>query len=365
MLAEKARIVEAMKEVESEFKAINQRYGFTLIRNFDMDAESPLFIIVLYNGTRLKVPFEEARERMEEYLRTHSEEVEGMREAAAPTDAETEKPLPVEEGPPVSEGVQGAEETSEEQGVRQMKAAKAAEDLLRQNFADFVITPMNHMKEVEKARIDHGIKQHYKKVSNHRSSVVLNGYVYNSGQSEKQFKDSLRAAIEKAINAMVSSSYRNKSPMAIAFVPADKYELAQAVLAVMLRTEQNADKKEMLRRVRIVGETNIPEDGLVNELHHADLGREFLNYDRLIDGKTKAERVDQRELERRTAASIIEHIRTLTVDPQAEILSTDKNPTEVIEDFLKGEVFLPELGKMDFNTWRDVHEALLAIRTSL
>jgi hypothetical protein len=246
------------------------------------------------------------------------------------------------------------DEEDMERPIRQMATALVAAEDINSDVANWIITPTNENKETEKAAIFSIIRREYKKSSGYRVDTRINGYAYTAELSDRALEDNLRETFERTLTQMANSIDKTpeKDSRAVAFVPADKYDIA--VRALESLEMPNKD------RIRIVKEQGIDPTGLVNELHHADIGRELLNYDRIVD---RPEAEIDRERAQGVASRIISHIRSVVSDPSSGVLAGD--PMTVLNNFLKGVAALPAMDKMDFNAWKEAHETLLAVRRSL
>ena len=245
--------------------------------------------------------------------------------------------------------------------IRQMAAAVEAEGDLLDDIANWVITPMSDVPGAESAKgaIEKAIKKMIRKTAGHDERMRMNGYFYSD--DDAVLKENLRDVFVNTLMHMADGKFVDKDPRAMAFVPQDKYDLAMEVLS-----EIKLDNKDRLTIVMekgihlIVEEKGKQVKRFVSEMSHVDMGREFLNYGRMIRKPD-----DRREpvKERQVAERIVAHLKTLVIDPSAKELSGD--PTLVMKNLLDGKVALPEMGQLDFEAWKEEHKALLAVRRSL
>ena len=343
----------------------------------------------------------------EELVSTVPEAPGEAEERFAPSFAELEaRTQTVTEEVPLDE-----EEKLKEQ---QLKAEESAA-LIGNNKAFFVVGAESILSENEKARVDGELDDIYDdewKRGNgdaNRSFTKMMGYEVSPEMTEEEFMRSFGDSSAKLILEMTENIYKDKDKWAIAFVPerGNYYDLAKGVLSLIktLKSEEEEDiefrdktrrdlesligaqgvsilisaleerlkdldeatLKDLIDRTNIVKRKNYPFNGMINEVHQSDMGRELLNFASLearLEAVPEGERdIDLENEVKEVAAGIVSHIKTIVIDPSAPELQDD--PVAVVRGFLRGSTALPEMEAYDIEELKDMHDALLAIKRSL
>jgi len=237
--------------------------------------------------------------------------------------------------------------------IVQMRAALDAADDINNGFADWIITPTHRDKarpSNQKTAVTSAISREYRRSQGYTGDIRINGYVYDEDMLEDNLKETFRTTLVQMGNAMARAP--EKDARAIVFIPHDKYDLGVSALEGL-----DLPYKDRVRIVKIDG---MDPTGLVNEMHHADIGRELLNYDRLLDGPDG--KIDH-ERARAVAGRIVSHIRSVTMAPNSSVFEGE--PMVVVNNFLKGITALPAMERKNLERWRETHETFLAVRRSL
>jgi hypothetical protein len=251
----------------------------------------------------------------------------------------------------LSQEVKSLHAASESAAIKSQKAAMEVAKDIGGNVRDWIITPTSSSPGMtsKKTGVVSDIQRMYARSSEYRRSVNINGYVYSD--DDKTFKDNLRKALNRTLDQMDETPTGvtpDGDARAIALVPSEKFDAAKDVL-------NEIDLSRHMGRIVVVRADGIADvNGLVNELHYADIGRGLLHYGRVKEsGATaRAESV---------AESVIAHLQAVT----GKQLSFSGKAKDFLDAILSGAEALPAIAPMDFKTWVDEHNAFLAIRRSL
>jgi len=105
-------------------------------------------------------------------------------------------------------------------------------------------------------------------------------------------------------------------------------------------------------RVELVKETNIPEDGMIDEVNHVYLGKGLLNYKRILEGSGE---VDSAVIRR-----LATYIKAIVMNPEAAIY----NDPALIDKILDGTISLPMAVPLS-GKWKEEQISILEVRKSL
>ena len=268
------------------------------------------------------------------------------------------------------------EEIDTEKMLRQMIAAEEVAAHIENDRADFIMSPASLYSKQEKDRVDNEMGNIYDeswkahgKGDEVRSFVKIMGYTIDPAMTEEEFKENFKRAVKKLFLEMMHRRYQEKDKRAIIFMPAQDnyYDIARGILDEVLDEGlagvDNKVLQDLVSRTELVKEENMPLNGMINEVHHCDMGREFLDYVRLLAVPEEARDADYEGEVRETASKLVTHLKTIALDPTTEVLEGD--PIDVINNFLNGRTALPAMEEYDLGELERVHEALLEIRRSL
>ncbi|MFA6320856.1 MAG: hypothetical protein WCY36_03260 [Candidatus Omnitrophota bacterium] len=241
--------------------------------------------------------------------------------------------------------------------LAQAKAAAFAQDDVQSNVADWIVLPGN----------EQFISTHYAKMFANRknmarifdkdSSTNVRDYMYSGDYSEKAFRDNMENTIIKIAAEMRDAKYADKKPRAIIFAPAKEYETkgeddrpmtGRDIVAVLVAKVAPDLKNNFV----IVRET-IPDNGVIHEAIHVDLGRELLNYKRQTE-------VDAARFTAEEKRRLFEHIRLVT-PPE---ITKGETADSLLTGILNGRISLEVIKPVDLNKWDEEQKAYIALRQS-
>lgn len=156
----------------------------------------------------------------------------------------------------------------------QVEAAKGVISDLRWNVADWVITPEGEEGGSQRAAVDTATARKFRK--DYGSETMIRGYSYDKKFDDKKLSENFTAVLEKVLTEMSDPKFSARKPRAIMYVPADKYELAKQALAAIVQGPTD--------RITIIKESEMPANGVVDEVMHVVLGKGLLNAQRLRKG---------------------------------------------------------------------------------
>ncbi|MEA3490004.1 MAG: hypothetical protein U9R44_06685 [Candidatus Omnitrophota bacterium] len=286
----------------------------------------------------------------------------------------------------------------EKQMLAAHKAARASRpyiidkdigDMQPERVIDWIVTPTGEGMEyptmkADKNKVDRELRLMSEKEN---SETRFGGYVYSADPEilKNNLENELKVVVDEMLLEMLDESVKgvDKKPRAIVFVPDGIGDMPEEILNELagkkyIEKELEEEKYSKIKRkaedkkrydlaslrgiygrFTFVRETNIPESGLVNEVHHVDLGKELLNCERIRKGDFGKGAVIDPAL----ADNIVNHLKMIVTDPES--IPKDEKPVRIIEMILDGKLSLPLAAPIDWENWKEEHKALLQIKRAL
>ncbi|GEM_PF-2545701 len=233
-------------------------------------------------------------------------------------------------------------EEAEELAEAQAEAAKGVVGDLRQNKTDIIVMPGS---EIYLARQEPVNRATARKLHKNYGQETL-PYSYKYGDD---WKKNLEELMEKRIvPAFYKEQKKGKSPRMLLYLPLSTEE-RESIFEEGGLLEDYGHLEDF---IAVILETDIPTDGVVDNVMHIVLAKSLLNYERFRKGDYGAE--FSREAEMR----LVDFLKTLVIDPTAMDLKKDP---DVINKILNGDIIL-RIRPIDFGEikeWKAAQDAVL------
>lgn len=230
---------------------------------------------------------------------------------------------------------------------RAVDAAKIAIGDLRGSVADWIITPSNDEAVSAKKSVDTASARKFRK--DFGSDTMIRDYDYNSKYSDAVFEANLQGVFGKVVEEMMKPENANKKPRALAYVPAEKFDLAVRVLND-IKARGSDELKKYAERITIISQAAMPENGVVDEIMHVVAGKGLLNAQRF-----RAEEFGKdSKLEGAARNNLIAFLRSL--DP-----NLPKDDPNIIEKILDGlqSIRITPVDYKEIQEWKAAQDEVL------
>jgi tRNA A-37 threonylcarbamoyl transferase component Bud32 len=240
---------------------------------------------------------------------------------------------------------------------KQMEAAIGVIDDTPKDVAGWVITPISSDpdKASEKRTIKNWLKRLLRKLGNYKRPTFSRDYVYDpENMDDEALKDSFRESFSRVKREMEKEAFTDMDPKAVAFVPVGKEDLAWEVLIALYEYDEAAAHASFA----VVVERDIMREGMIDVVNHTDFGIGLLNLKRSFDAQGAT---DTASIDPDMARRMNEYLQAIS-DVPVEI---DFRDAAALQQLFEGKLTLPRLGRVDFNSWKERQEGLLAVMQSV
>lgn len=224
-------------------------------------------------------------------------------------------------------------------GESQVKAAKAVIADIGKGTADIIVMPGSEIYQGPQTGVSSRAAR--KLHDDYGQDTIPYSYKFSDKWKENLLADG--GVLSKAISMLQDKIGRgDTTARAVIFVPFEKGEGAKAVKDFIEHTYP-----ELIGSVSVVGEENIPENGMIDNVMHVVLGKGLLNYSRHSGDMT----MDSKRL-------LVDLIKSLVSDPEAIDLARDP---DIVNNILNGSVPL-RIRPIDFkeiSEWKKSQDAVL------
>ena len=234
--------------------------------------------------------------------------------------------------------------------VLQQKAALEVANDQRPEAVDGIVTLTGKTTDNGnvKEAVDGEIRKQARREGD-RSDTIIKSCEYTKDTTLDEFKKRFEEALKTLLGEMSDKVYKDKDKRVIMYVPTKWHtEMKSLRDSILADPGYNA----FAGRVELVKETNIPEDGMIDEVNHVYLGKGLLNYKRILEGSGE---VDSAVIRR-----LATYIKAIVMNPEAAIY----NDPALIDKILDGTISLPMAVPLS-GKWKEEQISILEVRKSL